>query len=99
MSMDRSSQKLSARYFHWLQRLRKLRQFTREYEHLNRFLASHLSGYLQVQLVRIHLRVPEYGWTTQKVFHLMNFAVNGRTYIRAILFEFNSIIGSTANLC
>jgi hypothetical protein len=27
--------------------------------------------------VRIHLRVPEYGWTTQKVFHLMNFVVNG----------------------
>lgn len=31
----------------------------------------------QVQLVRIQLRVPEYGWTTQKVFHLMNFVVNG----------------------
>ncbi|KAI7746457.1 hypothetical protein M8C21_022550, partial [Ambrosia artemisiifolia] len=30
-----------------------------------------------VQLVRIQLRVPEYGWTTQKVFHLMNFVVNG----------------------
>ncbi len=30
---------------------------------------------LQVQLVRIHLRVPEYGWTTQKVFHLLNFLV------------------------
>lgn len=27
---------------------------------------------LQVQLVRIQLRVPEYGWTTQKVFHLLN---------------------------
>jgi len=26
-----------------------------------------------VQLVRIQLRVPEYGWTTQKVFHLLNF--------------------------
>eukprot|EP00878_Enallax_costatus_P001657 GHUV01001809.1.p1 GENE.GHUV01001809.1~~GHUV01001809.1.p1 ORF type:complete len:294 (+),score=86.37 GHUV01001809.1:275-1156(+) len=25
-----------------------------------------------VQLVRIQLRVPEYGWTTQKVFHLLN---------------------------
>ncbi|XP_059653317.1 tobamovirus multiplication protein 1-like [Cornus florida] len=36
-----------------------------------------------VQLVRIQLRVPEYGWTTQKVFHLMNFVVNG---LRAILF-------------
>ncbi|CAM8935237.1 hypothetical protein QQ045_013042 [Rhodiola kirilowii] len=36
-----------------------------------------------VQLIRIHLRVPEYGWTTQKVFHLMNFIVNG---LRAVLF-------------
>ncbi|OMP05761.1 hypothetical protein COLO4_08573 [Corchorus olitorius] len=36
-----------------------------------------------VQLCRIQLRVPEYGWTTQKVFHLMNFIVNG---LRAILF-------------
>ncbi|OVA10555.1 protein of unknown function DUF1084 [Macleaya cordata] len=30
-----------------------------------------------IQLIRIELRVPEYGWTTQKVFHLMNFVVNG----------------------
>ncbi|KAL9329165.1 hypothetical protein ACSQ67_004168 [Phaseolus vulgaris] len=37
----------------------------------------------QVQLVRIQMRVPEYGWTTQKVFHLMNFVVNG---LRAVLF-------------
>ncbi|XP_068637075.1 tobamovirus multiplication protein 1-like [Aristolochia californica] len=36
-----------------------------------------------VQLFRIQLRVPEYGWTTQKVFHLLNFLVNG---LRAILF-------------
>ncbi|KAH7518591.1 hypothetical protein FEM48_Zijuj09G0187600 [Ziziphus jujuba var. spinosa] len=36
-----------------------------------------------VQLLRIHLRVPEYGWTTQKVFHLMNFLVNG---LRALIF-------------
>uniref|UniRef100_A0A7N0ZWU7 THH1/TOM1/TOM3 domain-containing protein n=1 Tax=Kalanchoe fedtschenkoi TaxID=63787 RepID=A0A7N0ZWU7_KALFE len=36
-----------------------------------------------VQLIRIQLRVPEYGWTTQKVFHLMNFIVNG---LRAVLF-------------
>ncbi|GMY39044.1 tobamovirus multiplication protein 1-like isoform X1 [Fagus crenata] len=36
-----------------------------------------------VQLLRIQLRVPEYGWTTQKVFHLMNFLVNG---LRAVLF-------------
>ncbi|MED6185272.1 E3 ubiquitin-protein ligase tom1 [Stylosanthes scabra] len=36
-----------------------------------------------VQLSRIHMRVPEYGWTTQKVFHLMNFVVNG---LRAFTF-------------
>jgi len=28
-----------------------------------------------VQLARIQVRVPEYGWTTQKVFHLLNFLV------------------------
>ncbi|RRT83078.1 hypothetical protein B296_00015708, partial [Ensete ventricosum] len=33
----------------------------------------------QIQLIRIQLRVPEYGWTTQKLFHLMNVVVNGRT--------------------
>ncbi|XP_017224833.1 tobamovirus multiplication protein 1 [Daucus carota subsp. sativus] len=42
-----------------------------------------------VQLVRIQLRVPEYGWTTQKVFHMMNFAVNG---IRAVQFGLYKIV-------
>ncbi|GMH41030.1 hypothetical protein BSKO_08940 [Bryopsis sp. KO-2023] len=36
-----------------------------------------------VQLIRIQLRVPEYGWTTQKVFHLMNCLV---CLIRAVTF-------------
>ncbi|XP_030514027.1 tobamovirus multiplication protein 1-like isoform X1 [Rhodamnia argentea] len=40
-----------------------------------------------IQLVRIELRVPEYGWTTQKVFHLMNFVVNG---VRALVFAFHT---------
>ncbi|KAK4805033.1 hypothetical protein SAY86_004850 [Trapa natans] len=39
-----------------------------------------------IQLIRIQLRVPEYGWTTQKVFHLMNFIVNG---VRAVVFGFH----------
>ncbi|KAI4304272.1 hypothetical protein MLD38_039810 [Melastoma candidum] len=39
-----------------------------------------------IQLVRIEMRVPEYGWTTQKVFHLMNFIVNG---VRAVVFGFH----------
>ncbi|XP_031390933.1 tobamovirus multiplication protein 1 isoform X2 [Punica granatum] len=40
-----------------------------------------------IQLIRIELRVPEYGWTTQKVFHLMNFVVNG---VRAVVFGFHN---------
>ncbi|XP_073123669.1 tobamovirus multiplication protein 1 [Henckelia pumila] len=39
-----------------------------------------------IQLIRIELRVPEYGWTTQKVFHFMNFIVNG---VRAVMFGFH----------
>lgn len=38
-----------------------------------------------IQLVRIQLRVPEYGWTTQKVFHFLNFLVNG---VRCLVFIF-----------
>lgn len=38
-----------------------------------------------VQLVRIHVRVPEYGWTTQKVFHLLNFLV---CVVRTSIFAF-----------
>ncbi|KNA25343.1 hypothetical protein SOVF_007560 [Spinacia oleracea] len=42
-----------------------------------------ISSIALVQLIRIELRVPEYRWTLQKVFHLMNFIVNG---VRAIVF-------------
>ncbi|XP_012091375.1 tobamovirus multiplication protein 1 [Jatropha curcas] len=45
-----------------------------------------VSSVALIQLIRIELRVPEYGWTTQKVFHLMNFIVNG---VRAIVFGFH----------
>ncbi|XP_071705808.1 tobamovirus multiplication protein 3-like [Rutidosis leptorrhynchoides] len=38
-----------------------------------------------VQLIRIQCRVPEYGWTTQKVFHFLNFLVNGA---RCLIFIF-----------
>ncbi|KAK6934440.1 THH1/TOM1/TOM3 domain [Dillenia turbinata] len=34
-----------------------------------------VSSVALIQLIRIELRVPEYGWTTQKVFHFMNFIV------------------------
>ncbi|KAL9255087.1 Tobamovirus multiplication protein 1-like protein [Drosera capensis] len=46
-----------------------------------------VSAVALIQLIRIELRVPEYGWTTQKVFHLMNFIVNG---IRAVVFGFHN---------
>ncbi|KAF8697777.1 hypothetical protein HU200_018528 [Digitaria exilis] len=36
-----------------------------------------VSAVALVQLIRIECRVPEYGWTTQKVFHFLNFLVNG----------------------
>ncbi|KAG8071880.1 hypothetical protein GUJ93_ZPchr0006g46019 [Zizania palustris] len=38
-----------------------------------------------IQVVRIQYRVPEYGWTTQKVFQLLNFVVNG---VRCSIFTF-----------
>uniref|UniRef100_A0A1S4D9B5 Tobamovirus multiplication protein 1-like n=2 Tax=Nicotiana TaxID=4085 RepID=A0A1S4D9B5_TOBAC len=50
------------------------------------FCLSVCVDHVQIQLIRIQLRVPEYGWTTQKVFHLMNFVVNG---VRAIVFGFH----------
>ncbi|KAK4364211.1 hypothetical protein RND71_015569 [Anisodus tanguticus] len=45
-----------------------------------------VSSVALIQLIRIQLRVPEYGRTTQKVFHLMNFVVNG---VRAVVFGFH----------
>lgn len=50
-----------------------------------------VSAVALIQLIRIELRVPEYGWTTQKVFHLMNFIVNG---VRAVVFGFHKYIFS-----
>ncbi|KAL9389762.1 hypothetical protein Peur_018367 [Populus x canadensis] len=44
-----------------------------------------------IQLIRIQLRVPEYGWTTQKVFHFLNFLVNG---VRCLLFVFRRNVES-----
>ncbi|MQL78480.1 hypothetical protein Taro_010913 [Colocasia esculenta] len=38
-----------------------------------------------IQLIRIECRVPEYGWTTQKVFHFLNFIVNA---VRCVVFVF-----------
>ncbi|XP_057433431.1 tobamovirus multiplication protein 1-like isoform X2 [Lotus japonicus] len=46
-----------------------------------------ISSVALIQLIRIELRVPEYGWTTQKIFHLMNFIVSG---VRALVFGFHT---------
>ncbi|KAJ6791162.1 tobamovirus multiplication protein 1 [Iris pallida] len=46
-----------------------------------------VSAVALIQLIRIQTRVPEYGWTTQKIFHLMNFIVNG---VRAVVFGFHA---------
>ncbi|KAH7622053.1 hypothetical protein Ndes2526B_g02877 [Nannochloris sp. 'desiccata'] len=44
-----------------------------------------LAAVALVQIIRIQIRVPEYGWTTQKVFHLLNLLVSG---LRATVFAF-----------
>lgn len=44
-----------------------------------------VSAVALIQLFRIECRVPEYGWTTQKVFHFLNFVVNA---VRSIIFVF-----------
>ncbi|XP_042478678.1 tobamovirus multiplication protein 1-like isoform X3 [Macadamia integrifolia] len=43
----------------------------------------------EIQLIRIELRFPEYGWTAQKIFHLMNFILNG---VRATAFGFYKLV-------
>ncbi|XP_021728007.1 protein TOM THREE HOMOLOG 1-like [Chenopodium quinoa] len=53
--------------------------------HILSFLYGIVSIVALVQLIRIQLRVPEYGWTTQKVFHFLNFLVNG---VRCVVFVF-----------
>ncbi|KAJ0239468.1 hypothetical protein HA466_0230990 [Hirschfeldia incana] len=45
-----------------------------------------VSAFALVQLVRIQMRARDHGWTTQKVFHLLNFVVHG---VRAALFGFH----------
>ncbi|KAK1385347.1 Tobamovirus multiplication protein 3 [Heracleum sosnowskyi] len=53
--------------------------------HLLASLFGILSIIALVQLFRIQIRLPEYGWTTQKVFHFLNFLVNG---VRCVVFVF-----------
>ncbi|XP_057544267.1 tobamovirus multiplication protein 3-like [Amaranthus tricolor] len=53
--------------------------------HILAILYGIVSAVALVQLIRIQSRVPEYGWTTQKVFHFLNFFVNG---VRCLVFLF-----------
>ncbi|KAG9133579.1 hypothetical protein Leryth_016538 [Lithospermum erythrorhizon] len=53
--------------------------------HLLSALFAIVASVALVQFVRIQMRVPEYGWTTQKVFHFLNFLVNG---VRCVVFAF-----------
>ncbi|KAL4302135.1 hypothetical protein GQ457_10G027990 [Hibiscus cannabinus] len=53
--------------------------------HILAALFGLVSAVALVQLIRIQTRVPEYGWTTQKVFHFLNFLVNG---VRSLVFVF-----------
>ncbi|XP_076882849.1 tobamovirus multiplication protein 1-like [Bidens hawaiensis] len=45
-----------------------------------------VSAIALIQLIRVEIGLAEYGWTTQKVFHLMHFIVHGA---RAIVFGFH----------
>ncbi|XP_042429027.1 tobamovirus multiplication protein 3-like isoform X1 [Zingiber officinale] len=44
-----------------------------------------LSAIALIQLIRIECRVPEFGWTAQKVFYFLNFLVDG---VRSLVFAF-----------
>ncbi|KAL9245929.1 hypothetical protein vseg_019524 [Gypsophila vaccaria] len=59
--------------------------------HFLAFLYGFISVVALVQLVRIQCRVPDYGWTTQKVFHFLNFIVNG---VRCVVFVFRRDVQS-----
>lgn len=57
---------------HWWQRIDEDTKW-QEYSFVALAVAYGLIALVAlVQLVRIQQRVPEYGWTTQKVFHLLN---------------------------
>ncbi|MBA0649252.1 hypothetical protein Goklo_016833 [Gossypium klotzschianum] len=71
--------------FDWWDEIDESKEWQRFIFHLLSASYAVVSIVALVQLCRIQLRVPEYGWTTQKVFHLMNFIVNG---LRAVLFGF-----------
>ncbi|KAA8529946.1 hypothetical protein F0562_034450 [Nyssa sinensis] len=69
----------------WWQHINDSRVWQDRIFHVLAGLYGIVAAVALVQLVRIQLRVPEYGWTTQKVFHFLNFLVNG---VRSLVFVF-----------
>lgn len=59
--------------------------------HLLATLYGFMALVAMVRLVLIQLRVPKRGWTTQKLFHVLNFLVNG---VRCLVFVFRRNIQS-----
>ncbi|XP_059443062.1 tobamovirus multiplication protein 3 [Corylus avellana] len=69
----------------WWEQINESRVWQDRIFHVLTALYGVVAAVALVQLVRIQLRVPEYGWTTQKVFHFLNFLVNG---VRSLVFVF-----------
>lgn len=73
------------RFVEWLAELRHNKQF----EHGTFFGLAVAYAIIAlvalIQLMRISRRVPQYGWTTQKVFHLLNLIVCA---LRAVVMAF-----------
>ncbi|KAJ4836531.1 Tobamovirus multiplication protein 3 [Turnera subulata] len=73
----------------WWEEVNKSEVWQDRIFHLLAALYALVAAVAIIQLVRIQLRVPEYGWTTQKVFHFLNFLVNG---VRCLVFIFRRAI-------
>lgn len=71
--------------FNWWQDINDSPLWQDRIFHILAILYGIVAAIALVQLIRIQLRVPEYGWTTQKVFHFLNILVNG---VRCLVFVF-----------
>ncbi|XP_060196374.1 tobamovirus multiplication protein 3 [Lycium barbarum] len=69
----------------WWEDINRSIQWQNRIFHVLAILYGIVAAIALVQLIRIQMRVPEYGWTTQKVFHFLNFFVNG---VRSLVFVF-----------
>lgn len=79
---------------HWWEKIDNDPQW-QEYSFVGLSIAYGLIAFVAlVQLVRIQQRVPEYGWTTQKVFHLLNAFV---CILRCAVFALRSKVGSISS--